>query len=123
MGVTCVTNVVYNKGRNTASKFPNVTKNRIEKKMSFGINGPTPKFGIQETQNMRNNGGGGNLGYFRRRKKDEKKKKDEIDIFQSSEDMDSFLLESDKDLKDNEGLLKKATTEFVNLFKKPRTSS
>ena len=41
--------------------------------MSFGINGPTPKFGIQETQNMRNNGGGGNLGYFQRKKKDDKK--------------------------------------------------
>ena len=37
--------------------------------MSFGINGPTPKFGIQEAQNMRNNGGGGNLGYFQREKK------------------------------------------------------
>ena len=39
--------------------------------MSFGINGPSPQFGIQEAQNMRNNGGGGNLGYFQRQKKDE----------------------------------------------------
>ena len=91
--------------------------------MSFGINGPTPKFGIQEAQSMRNNGGGGNLGYFRRKKKDDKKKKDEIDVFQFSLDTDSFFLESEKDSSNNENLLKKATTEFVNLFKKPRTSS
>ena len=91
--------------------------------MSFGINGPTPKFGIQEAQSMRNNGGGGNLGYFRRKKKDDKQKKNDIDIFQSSEDSDSFILEIENEPKDNENLLKKATTEFVNLFKKPRSSA
>ena len=89
--------------------------------MSFGINGPTPKFGIQEAQNMRNNGGGGNLGYFQRKKKDDKKKKDEIDIFQSSDENDVFILE--EDLQNKENILQKATTEFINLFKKPRTSA
>ncbi|MEI3255881.1 MAG: hypothetical protein V8R83_11435 [Candidatus Gastranaerophilaceae bacterium] len=59
--------------------------------MSFGINGPSPQFGIQEAQNMRNNGGGGNLGYFQRQKKDEKKKKDEIDIFEFSDENDVFI--------------------------------
>lgn len=88
--------------------------------MSFGINGPSPKFGIQEAQNMRNNGGGGNLGYFQRKKKDGKKKEDEIDVFQTSDENDEFILE---DLNEkNDSLLEKAS-EFINMFKKPRHSS
>lgn len=85
--------------------------------MSFGINGPSPKFGIQETQNMRNNGGGGNLGYFQRRKKDEKKNKDSIDIFVSLDENDVFIPENSEE----ESILQKAK-EFINLFKKPRHS-
>ena len=87
--------------------------------MSFEINGPSPKFGIQEAQNMRNNGGGGNLGYFQRRKKDEKKKKDEIDVFQSSDENDVFIGEDE--LKDDESIIKKAA-DFIKMFKKPRHS-
>ena len=85
--------------------------------MSFEINGPSPKFGIQEAQNMRNNGGGGNLGYFQRRKKDEKNKKDEVDIFQSSDESDVFVPE---DAVEDDGILKKAA-DFIKMFKKPRT--
>ena len=87
--------------------------------MSFGINGPTPKFGIQETQNMRNNGGGGNLGYFQRQKKDKKKKKDTIDIFQTTDENDVFVLEVDIE---KESLAQKAA-EFIKLFKKPKSSN
>lgn len=86
--------------------------------MSFGINGPSPKIGIQETQNMRNNGGGGNLGYFQRKKKDDKKKKDSIDIFVSLDENDVFIPENSVD---EESILQKAK-EFINLFKKPRHS-
>lgn len=84
--------------------------------MSFGINGPSPKFGIQEAQNMRNNGGGGNLGYFQRgkKKKDKKEDKDEIDVFQSSLDENDILM-PDEDTK-NESFLDKAS-EFINMFK------
>ena len=85
--------------------------------MSFEINGPSPKFGIQEAQNMRNNGGGGNLVYFQRRKKDEKNKKDEVDIFQSSDESDVFVPE---DAVEDDGILKKAA-DFIKMFKKPRT--
>ena len=73
-GVPFVTHVVYNVYRYTSQV---TKKKKSSRKMSFGINGPSPQFGIQEAQNMRNNGGGGNLGYFQRQKKDEKKKKDE----------------------------------------------
>ncbi len=86
--------------------------------MSFEINGPSPKFGIQEAQNMRNNGGGGNLGYFQRRKKDEKKKKEEVDVFQSSDENDIFVPE---DAIEDDGILKKAA-DFIKMFKKPRSS-
>ena len=89
--------------------------------MSFGINGPTQKFGIQEAQHMRNNGGGGNLGYFRRQDKDKKKKKDDdIDIFQLSNDEDEFV--KDFEIEENSTILDKAT-QFVNLFKRPRNSA
>ena len=86
--------------------------------MSFGINGPSPKFGIQEAQSMRNNGGGGNLGYFQRRKKDDKKKKDEIDVFQSNDENDIFVPE---EALEDDGILKKAS-DFIKQFKKPRRS-
>ena len=86
--------------------------------MSFGINGPSPKFGIQEAQNMRNNGGGGNLGYFQQRNKDGKKKKDEIDIFQSTDENDVFIPE--EETKDD-SILQKAA-DFIKMFKKPRHS-
>lgn len=86
--------------------------------MSFGINGPSPKIGIQEAQNMRNNGGGGNLGYFQRQKKDEKKKKDEIDIFSSSDESDVFVPE--EELQDD-SILQKAA-DFIKMFKRPRHS-
>ena len=86
--------------------------------MSFGINGPSPKFGIQEAQNMRNNGGGGNLGYFQRRNKDGKKKQDEIDIFESSDENDIFVPEEENK---DDNILQKAT-DFIKMFKKPRHS-
>ncbi len=88
--------------------------------MSFGINGPSPKFGIQEAQNMRNNGGGGNLGYFRRGKK-KKDKEDEIDVFQSSDTEDLFVPESFMK-EQNESIVQKAA-DFIKQFKKPKTSS
>lgn len=88
--------------------------------MSFGINGPSPKFGIQEAQNMRNNGGGGNLGYFQQRKKDKKKKNNDFDIFQLTDENDVFIPEESED--DQNDILKKAT-EFVNLFKRRKSSS
>lgn len=87
--------------------------------MSFGINGPSPKFGIQEAQNMRNNGGGGNLGYFQRGKK--KKDKDEdLDIFQSQDENDEFVPESFLE-EENESIVQKAA-DFIKKFKKPRHS-
>ncbi|MBS4760186.1 MAG: hypothetical protein KHX03_05770 [Clostridium sp.] len=89
--------------------------------MSFGINGPSPKFGIQEAQNMRNNGGGGNLGYFKRQNKNKKKKEDEIDVFQSADENDVFVPEEDLKEKD-ESLLQKAS-DFIKMFKKPKHSS
>lgn len=87
--------------------------------MSFGINGPSPKIGIQEAQNMRNNGGGGNLGYFQRgkKKKDKKDEKNEIDVFQISQDENDILI-PDEDTK-NESFLDKAS-EFINMFKTKR---
>lgn len=87
--------------------------------MSFGINGPTPKFGIQEAQNMRNNGGGGNLGYFQQGNKKKDKDKDE-DIFQATEEQDEFVPESFME-EDGEGLIQKAA-DFIKQFKKPRHS-
>ena len=85
--------------------------------MSFGINGPSPKFGIQEAQNMRNNGGGGNLGYFQRGKK--KKDKDEdIDIFQTQDENDEFVPESFLE-EENESIVQKAA-DFIKKFKKPK---
>lgn len=85
--------------------------------MSFGINGPSPKFGIQEAQNMRNNGGGGNLGYFQRGKK--KKDKDEdLDIFQTQDENDEFVPESFLE-EENESIVQKAA-DFIKKFKKPR---
>ena len=86
--------------------------------MSFGINGPSPQFGIQEAQNMRNKGGGGNLGYFQRQKKDEKKKKDEIDIFEFSDENDVFIPEEESK---EESIMQKAS-DFIKMFKKRRTS-
>ena len=86
--------------------------------MSFGINGPSPQFGIQEAQNMRNNGGGGNLGYFQRQKKDEKKKKDEIDIFEFSDENDVFIPEEESK---EESIMQKAS-DFIKMFKQRRTS-
>ena len=95
--------------------------------MSFGINGPSPKFGIQEAQNMRNNGGGGNLGYFQRGKKkdgkkDKKNDKDELDVFQMSKDENDVLIPDEavqKENTKNESLLDKAS-EFINMFKTKR---
>lgn len=87
--------------------------------MSFGINGPSPKFGIQEAQNMRNNGGGGNLGYFQRGKK-KKDNDNESDIFQTSDENDEFLPESFIEA-ENEGIIQKAA-DFIKQFKKPRHS-
>lgn len=85
--------------------------------MSFGINGPSPKFGIQEAQNMRNNGGGGNLGYFQRGKK--KKDKDEdLDIFQTQDENDEFVPESFLE-EENESIVQKAA-DFIKKFKKPK---
>ena len=85
--------------------------------MSFGINGPSPKFGIQEAQNMRNTGGGGNLGYFQRGKK--KKDKDEdLDIFQTQDENDEFVPESFLE-EENESIVQKAA-DFIKKFKKPR---
>ena len=86
--------------------------------MSFEINGPSPKFGIQEAQNMKNNGGGGNLGYFQRRKKEEKKKKSEIDIFQLQDENDEFIPEENIE---TQSVLQKAA-DFIKAFKKPRHS-
>ena len=87
--------------------------------MSFGINGPTPKFGIQEAQNMRNNGGGGNLGYFQREKK-KKNKDNESDLFKSSDEDDTFIPESFLE-EENESIIQKAA-DFIKQFKKPRHS-
>ena len=87
--------------------------------MSFGINGPSPKFGIQEAQNMRNNGGGGNLGYFQRGKKKKDKEK-EADIFQSQDENDEFIPE-ELLLEENESIVQKAA-DFIKKFKKPRSS-
>lgn len=87
--------------------------------MSFGINGPSPKFGIQEAQNMRNNGGGGNLGYFQRGKK-KKNKNDDLDIFQSQDENDEFIPEEIL-LEENESIVQKAA-DFIKKFKKPRHS-
>lgn len=85
--------------------------------MSFGINGPSPKFGIQEAQNMRNNGGGGNLGYFQRGKK--KKDKDEdLDIFQTQDENDEFVPESFLE-EENESIVQKAA-DFIKKFKKTK---
>ena len=89
-----------------------------EKKMSFGINGPSPIHGIQEAQSMFNNGGGGNLGYFQRRNKKGKQKENEIDIFQSSDENDVFVPE---EALEDDSILKKAS-EFIKKFKKPRRS-
>ncbi len=88
--------------------------------MSFGINGPSPKFGIQEAQSMFNNGGGGNLGYFQRgrKKKDEKEENKEIDVFQSQDENDVFIPEEEQNKKD-ETILQKAA-DFIKTFKKPR---
>lgn len=87
--------------------------------MSFGINGPSPKFGIQEAQNMRNNGGGGNLGYFQRGKK--KKDKDEdLDIFQTQDENDEFVPESFLE-EENESIVQKAA-DFIKKLKKTRHS-
>ena len=87
--------------------------------MSFGINGPSPKFGIQEAQNMRNNGGGGNLGYFQRGKK--KKDKDEdLDIFQTQDENDEFVPESFLE-EENESIVQTAA-DFIKKLKKPRHS-
>ena len=90
--------------------------------MSFGINGPSPKFGIQEAQNMRNNGGGGNLGYFQRQKKDDEKKKknNELDIFQSQDENDVFIPEEEWN-KQNESIMQKAA-DFIKQFKTKRHS-
>ncbi len=89
-----------------------------EKKMSFGINGPSPIHGIQEAQSMFNNGGGGNLGYFQRRNKKQKNKEDEIDVFQSSDENDVFVPE---EALEDDSILKKAS-DFIKQFKKPRRS-
>ena len=89
-----------------------------EKKMSFGINGPSPIHGIQEAQSMFNNGGGGNLGYFQRRNKKGKQKENEIDVFQSSDENDVFVPE---EALEDDSILKKAS-EFIKKFKKPRRS-
>ena len=86
--------------------------------MSFGINGPNPIHGIQETQNMRNNGGGGNLGYFQRRNKKGKQKENEVDVFQSSDENDIFIPE---EALEDDNILKKAS-DFIKQFKKPRRS-
>ncbi len=86
--------------------------------MSFGINGPSPKFGIQEAQSMRNNGGGGNLGYFKRQNKEKKKKQDEIDVFQSTDENDVFVPEESIN-DENESILKKAS-DFIKQFKVKR---
>lgn len=89
-----------------------------EKKMSFGINGPSPIHGIQEAQSMFNNGGGGNLGYFQRRNKKGKQKENEIDVFQSSDENDVFVPE---EALEDDSILKKAS-DFIKQFKKPRRS-
>ena len=86
--------------------------------MSFGINGPSPKFGIQEAQSMFNNGGGGNLGYFQRRKKKKEDEKKEIDVFQSQDEADVFVPEEEQK-KEDENILKKSA-DFIKTFKKPR---
>ena len=88
--------------------------------MSFGINGPSPKFGIQEAQNMRNNGGGGNLGYFQRgKKKKNKDDKEEVDMFESSKDENSeLLMENDN----YEVEIFKKASEFIKMFKKRKTT-
>jgi len=89
--------------------------------MSFGINGPSPKFGIQEAQNMRNNGGGGNLGYFQGGKK-KKNKDNEEDIFETHFEDDEFIPEGFiEEEKKSESIVEK-TKDFIKKFKKPKHS-
>ena len=117
MGVLIATKIVYNINRRYTSVVLLRKENR--KKMSFGINGPSPMHGIQEAQSMRNNGGGGNLGYFQRRNKKGKQKENEIDVFQQSiDENDVFIPEEPID---DDNILKKAS-EFIKQFKKPRRS-
>lgn len=70
---------------------------------SFGINGPSNKPVIQESQSLgKDGGGGGNTGFMNMRDKNKKKeKKEEEQAFIIEEDLDDTFEKENKDKEEN----------------------
>lgn len=66
--------------------------------MSFDFKGVNFRPMIQEPQSTKNNGGsGGNTGYLQRGEDENANKGDQVDVFNSEKDKDSFELENYED--------------------------
>ncbi|MBQ4115487.1 hypothetical protein IJD34_08810 [bacterium] len=66
--------------------------------MSFDVNVLSSKPIIKAAANMQNDGGGGNLGYMSQGRQDQEEKREEVNIFASKPDVDTFTLKDNLEM-------------------------
>ena len=69
--------------------------------MSFDVNVLSSKPVIKAAANMQNDGGAGNLGYMSQGRQDNEEKKEEISLFASKPEIDTFTASGKIELEDS----------------------
>ena len=70
--------------------------------MSFDVNVLSSKPVIKAAANMQNDGGAGNLGYMSQGRKEHEEKHEEINIFASKPEIDTFTMSGKLELPEDE---------------------
>ena len=70
--------------------------------MSFDVNVLSSKPVIKAAANMQNDGGAGNLGYMSQGRKEHEEKHEEINIFASKPEIDTFTMSEKLELPEDE---------------------
>ena len=86
--------------------------------MSFDVNVLSSKPVIKAAANMQNDGGAGNLGYMSQGRKEHEEKHEEINIFTSKPEIDTFTMSGKLELPEDEDFdLTKWIKEIIDKIK------
>lgn len=86
--------------------------------MSFDVNVLSSKPVIKAAANMQNDGGAGNLGYMSQGRKEHEEKHEEINIFASKPEIDTFTMSEKLELPEDEDFdLTKWIKEIIDKIK------
>ena len=86
--------------------------------MSFDVNVLSSKPVIKAAANMQNDGGAGNLGYMSQGRKEHEEKHEEINIFASKPEIDTFTMRGKLELPEDEDFdLTKWIKEIIDKIK------